>query len=158
MRPLDAVFPIENNLRFPGQVFLIETGLAYNWHRHYDPTTGRYTQADPLRFVDGPSVFAYAGGSPFMNVDRDGLCHIWPCYPQPAPPGPFGLPKPHTPGIGDIWDQLVAMCSALVSGEEDPCEKAKKNAESAFWDLTTKRIPQYESSITPDPKHYSTIL
>ena len=28
---------IENNLRFPGQFFLIETGLAYNWHRHYDP-------------------------------------------------------------------------------------------------------------------------
>ena len=60
------------DLRFPGQFFLIETGLNYNWHRHYDPVTGRYTQPDPLRFVDGPSVYAYAGSSPFMRVDREG--------------------------------------------------------------------------------------
>ncbi len=62
-----------NNLRFPGQYFQIETGFAYNWHRHYDPTTGRYTQPDPLRFVGGPSVYAYAGNSPFMGTDRSGL-------------------------------------------------------------------------------------
>ena len=62
-----------NNLRFPGQYFQIETNLAYNWHRHYDPTTGRYTQPDPLRFVDGPNVYAYAGSSPFMETDRSGL-------------------------------------------------------------------------------------
>ncbi len=67
---------IENNLRFPGQYFLIETGQAYNWHRTYDPTTGRYTQADPLRFVDGPSVYAYAGSSPFTRADLRGLRKI----------------------------------------------------------------------------------
>jgi RHS repeat-associated protein len=60
------------NLRFPGQYFQIETNLAYNWHRHYDMVTGRYTQPDPLGFVDGPSVYAYAGNSPFMMTDRDG--------------------------------------------------------------------------------------
>ncbi len=41
------------NLRFPGQYFQIETSYAYNWHRFYDPISGRYTQPDPLRFVDG---------------------------------------------------------------------------------------------------------
>jgi RHS repeat-associated protein len=61
------------NLRFPGQYFQIETGLAYNWHRHYDPVTGRYTQPDPLRFVDGPSIYQYAMASPFMRKDRMGL-------------------------------------------------------------------------------------
>jgi hypothetical protein len=25
--------------RFPGQWFQLETGLHYNWHRHYDPKT-----------------------------------------------------------------------------------------------------------------------
>jgi RHS repeat-associated protein len=40
-----------NNLRFPGQYFLVESGLHYNWHRHYDPTLGRYVQPDPMRDV-----------------------------------------------------------------------------------------------------------
>lgn len=62
------------NLRFPGQYFLVESGLHYNWHRHYDPTTGRYLQPDPLEFVDGPSVYAYATSSPAMNVDATGQC------------------------------------------------------------------------------------
>jgi RHS repeat-associated protein len=39
------------DLRFPGQLFQLETGLHYNWHRHYDPKTGRYLQPDPLGFV-----------------------------------------------------------------------------------------------------------
>ena len=61
-----------NNLRFPGQYFQIEVGLHYNWYRHYDPTLGRYTQPDPLGFVDGPSVYAYARSSPAMYVDANG--------------------------------------------------------------------------------------
>jgi RHS repeat-associated protein len=62
-----------NNLRLPGQYFQIETNLAYNWRRHYDPVTGRYTQPDPLRFVDGPAIYAYAGNSPIIKTDRQGL-------------------------------------------------------------------------------------
>jgi RHS repeat-associated protein len=61
-----------NNLRFPGQYFLIEAGLHYNWHRHYDPTLGRYTQPDPLEFEAGPSLYAYARSAPAMYVDPDG--------------------------------------------------------------------------------------
>jgi RHS repeat-associated protein len=75
-RPFGAVHSItgsaSNNLRFPGQYFLIESGLHYNWHRHYDPTIGRYLQADPLEFVNGPSLFAYALSSPAIHTDPDG--------------------------------------------------------------------------------------
>jgi RHS repeat-associated protein len=67
-----TVSPV-NNQRLPGQWFQSEDGLAYNWHRTYDPTLGRYTQADPLGFVDGPSVYGYAGQSPLMRVDPLGL-------------------------------------------------------------------------------------
>jgi len=62
--------------RFPGQWFQLESGLHYNWHRHYDPSLGRYTQPDPLGFVDGPSVYAYARNSPQMFVDDDGKVAI----------------------------------------------------------------------------------
>lgn len=41
------------DLRFPGQWFQLETDLQYNWHRHYDATTGRYLQPDPLIVDDG---------------------------------------------------------------------------------------------------------
>jgi RHS repeat-associated protein len=58
--------------RFPGQWFQLETGLHYNWNRSYDPTIGRYTQPDPLGFVDGPSVYAYAANSPQVLFDFEG--------------------------------------------------------------------------------------
>jgi RHS repeat-associated protein len=74
------------NLRFPGQWFQLETGLHYNWHRSYDPSTGRYTQPDPLGFVDGPSVYGYAGGSPQRWVDPNGLISL-----PPKPPGAGSL-------------------------------------------------------------------
>ncbi len=56
-QPHSITGTLTENRRFPGQWFQLEAGLHYNWHRHYDPTIGRYTQADPLGFVDGPSVW-----------------------------------------------------------------------------------------------------
>ncbi len=60
--------------RFPGQWFQTESGLHQNWMRDYDPTTGRYLQADPLGLIDGASVYGYAGQSPMMNMDPTGQC------------------------------------------------------------------------------------
>jgi RHS repeat-associated protein len=88
------------SLRFPGQYFLIEQGLAYNWHRMYDQSTGRYTQADPLGFPDGPSRYAYAGNSPLMNVDPEGLYVLFTVTDGTATLGPFG----GTYGKGTLWD------------------------------------------------------
>jgi RHS repeat-associated protein len=68
-----TVSPV-NNQRLPGQWFQSEDGLAYNWHRTYDPTLGRYTQADPLGFVDGPGIYNYAGQSPLTVTDPTGQC------------------------------------------------------------------------------------
>lgn len=64
--------PTTLNDRFPGQWFQLESGLHYNWHRHYDPTTGRYLQPDPLGMPDGPSRWAYVRNSPLMEVDPEG--------------------------------------------------------------------------------------
>jgi RHS repeat-associated protein len=58
--------------RFPGQWFQAESGLHQNWMRDYDPTTGRYLQADPLGLVDGASVYGYAMQSPMMYTDPRG--------------------------------------------------------------------------------------
>ena len=60
-------------LRFPGQWFQSESGLHQNWMRDYDPTAGRYIQADPLGLVDGASVYGYALQNPGRYVDPLGL-------------------------------------------------------------------------------------
>lgn len=73
LHALRAIAVADQYLGLPGQWFQLEHGLAYNWHRHYDPTTGRCTTADPPGFVDGPSVFAYAGNNPQRMVDPSGL-------------------------------------------------------------------------------------
>lgn len=61
------------NLRFPGQYYDAETGLHYNWNRHYDPQTGRYLQADPIGLAGGLNLYTYAQNNPANYVDRDGL-------------------------------------------------------------------------------------
>ncbi|GJD99630.1 RHS repeat-associated core domain-containing protein [Methylobacterium isbiliense] len=51
--------PAALQMRFPGQWFQLEAGLAYNWNRHYDATIGRYTQADPFGLSQGPQLVSF---------------------------------------------------------------------------------------------------
>ncbi|MFE2260333.1 putative T7SS-secreted protein [Streptomyces griseosporeus] len=46
-------------LRFPGQYFDPETGLHYNYFRHYDPETGRYLTTDVLGLAPAPNPATY---------------------------------------------------------------------------------------------------
>ncbi|MCQ4084359.1 DUF6531 domain-containing protein [Streptomyces sp. RB6PN25] len=59
-------------LRFPGQYADEETGWNYNFFRHYDPETARYTSPDPLGLAPAPNQFAYVG-NPFSWSDPLGL-------------------------------------------------------------------------------------
>jgi RHS repeat-associated protein len=63
---------IENNLRFPGQYYDAETGLHYNYHRYYNPKTGRYITADPIGLMGGVNLYGYVGGNPVRWVDPRG--------------------------------------------------------------------------------------
>jgi RHS repeat-associated protein len=67
------------NARFPGQWFQIESGLHWNWHRHYDPSTGTYIQPDPYskELTDQTQAGALSGApyttmfaaSPLVGLD-----------------------------------------------------------------------------------------
>ncbi|MER7077445.1 RHS repeat-associated core domain-containing protein [Saccharopolyspora kobensis] len=59
-------------LRFPGQYYDQESGLNYNFHRHYDPSSGYYVSADPLGLVPGPHPHRYVS-NPTEFVDPLGL-------------------------------------------------------------------------------------
>jgi RHS repeat-associated protein len=65
--------PFEFHLRFAGQYEDTETGWHYNWHRFYDPDTGRYLTPDPIGLKGGDNAYGYAGGDPLGAVDPDGL-------------------------------------------------------------------------------------
>ena len=61
------------NPRFPGQVADAESGWFYNWHRDYRPSTGGYTESDPLGLGGGTmTTYGYVAGNPLSNVDPDG--------------------------------------------------------------------------------------
>ncbi|MEV6778675.1 putative T7SS-secreted protein [Streptomyces syringium] len=59
-------------LRFPGQYFDPESGLHYNFHRHYDPETARYASPDPLGLAPSPNPSAYVH-NPLTWADPLGL-------------------------------------------------------------------------------------
>lgn len=51
-----------------------ETNLHYNYFRDcYDPSTGRYCQADPIGLVGGINPYSYVGGNPVSRIDPLGL-------------------------------------------------------------------------------------
>ena len=56
---------------FPGQLQTLPD-LYYNQHRDYDPTTGRYIQADPIGLAGDPNPYTYAGANPIGMVDPEG--------------------------------------------------------------------------------------
>jgi RHS repeat-associated protein len=64
------------NLRLPGQYYDPETGLHYNYFRHYDPGTGRYVEGDPIGLAGGLNLYAYVGGNPLNYIDPLGLAQI----------------------------------------------------------------------------------
>lgn len=65
-------------LRFPGQYFDPETGLHYNYFRHYDPETARYASPDPLGLAPAPNPVAYVL-NPHLWSDPLGLapCRVF---------------------------------------------------------------------------------
>ena len=62
---------------FPGQYFDSETGLHYNYHRYYDPPTGRYTTFDPIGLDGGLNGYNYVENNPTNLVDPLGLDPWW---------------------------------------------------------------------------------
>ncbi len=64
---------LDNPLRFLGQYEDEETGLHYNWHRYYNPATGRYIASDPIGLAGGLNTFGYVDSNPLRFLDMTGL-------------------------------------------------------------------------------------
>ncbi|POD60000.1 RHS family protein [Pseudomonas syringae group genomosp. 3] len=72
-----VVNEVEQNLRFQGQYFDVETGLHYNTFRYYDPEIGRFTTQDPIGLLGGENLYQYAPNTQSW-IDALGLaCDKW---------------------------------------------------------------------------------
>ncbi|MET9830552.1 RHS repeat-associated core domain-containing protein [Streptomyces sp. NPDC006385] len=63
-----------------------ETGLHYNFHRHYDPANTRYTSPDPLGLTPAPNPVARVHNSRTW-VDPSGLAGCEVAYGRAADEG-----------------------------------------------------------------------
>jgi RHS repeat-associated protein len=154
--PFGALYSLNGSVnldaRFPGQWYQLETGLHYNWHRHYDPTLGRYTQADPVGMPDVPNRFAYARSNPMMNIDPDGKQVA---LPIPGPGIPLPLPPVFIPGspeneqftkntLGGL-EKLYQMCRRSLgfggggNNDDEDChdryEREVQNCYKRKWQM-----------------------
>ncbi|MDY0980015.1 RHS repeat-associated core domain-containing protein [Stenotrophomonas sp. CFBP8994] len=88
-------------LRFPGQQATEASGLFYNYHRDYDPASGRYSQSDPAGLRGGISTYGYVEGNSVSNYDPKGLSSISRTYkPSPYLPPSSGPVHPDYPELG----------------------------------------------------------
>jgi RHS repeat-associated protein len=64
-------------LEFQGTLILDKEDAAhtlYRRNRSYDPSTGRFTQEDPIGLAGGMNLYGFAGGDPVNFSDPFGLC------------------------------------------------------------------------------------
>jgi RHS repeat-associated protein len=135
-------------LRFPGQLYDVQTKLNYNYFRDYDPEIGRYIESDPVGLEGGLNTYGYVYGNPLKYSDSKGL--------NPAVAGLCFVP-----GVGWIGCGVAAAgtgAAALACYLTGTCERFAE-ACSAAWNeiaggdesVVDTTQPENPPTISDDP-------
>ncbi|MDL5203537.1 putative T7SS-secreted protein [Streptomyces sp. ALI-76-A] len=133
-------------LRFPGQYYDPETGLHYNYCRHYDPETARYLTPDPLGLAPAPNPATYVH-NPHSWTDPMGLA---PDYPENENGGSWNpAEEPYLyRGVGyadehgppewlKIYEDAKRGIAEPLGGHSDPQLHVGGRTDSIFTSWTT---------------------
>jgi RHS repeat-associated protein len=119
-------------LRFPGQYFDPETRLHYNFHRQYDPETGRYLTPDPLGLSPAPNPSTYVP-NPHTSADPLGL--------SPCPTAEIGGPRTEGSGPSPRWTDDLSHITGATAQSRNRALRAIMIED--FPDLGFTHTPQY---------------
>ncbi|MGW1982235.1 putative T7SS-secreted protein [Streptomyces collinus] len=131
-------------LRFPGQYYDPETGLHYNYFRHYDPETARYFTPDPLGLTPAPNPASYVH-NPHMWSDRLGLapeeCEnggSWDPQEEPYLYRGIGHADENSPPAWfKMYEDAKRGVAEPLGGHSDPQLHAGGRTDSIFTSWTT---------------------
>jgi RHS repeat-associated protein len=117
----------DNFMKFTGE-YLDPTGLYYVRARQYDPTSGRFTQVDPVSFSKSATTmsdYLYAGDEPTVMVDPSGMTFV------PSDSGQASAADATSPSDTDIGD--LSFFSADAAGTANALTPAqRRNARIIF--------------------------
>ena len=135
-------------LRYPGQIHDPETGLHYNLHRTYDPTTGRYLTPDPLGLTAASNPNTYPH-NPTTWADPLGLIpnectNTQPGNPQGSTPGQ--APNEQSPQSLYHYTNETGHDGILDSQELNPSLRENNPKDARYGD------GQYLTDIEPGTK------
>lgn len=133
-------------LRALGQYHDRETGLHYNWFRHYLPALGRYISADPVGYRYSQNPYWYSS-NPHSWVDYDGLGSLsggvltldWRCDWTKEQKKDFVNKiaaqnrhiKANGPAEVDAAQSYVRPCGTAADKWRDECEENASDAEKS---------------------------
>ncbi len=137
--------------QFTGQYsYASDFGLMFYNARWYDPSLGRFAQADTIvpKGVQGYDRYAYANNSPLNYIDpsgRDGEC----------PPFLAGICEWFKSALSR-WEEAKSLqCSMMLTGcpsyPTSPMDAVKKTAESyaasSWGGMTTEQLQQLDQTL-----------
>jgi RHS repeat-associated protein len=130
----------------PGQLYDPETGFHYNYHRYYDPRTGRYLTPDPIGLAGGINLYAYVGNNPVNATDPYGLAEALLPFAIAIAPGIAMLDSPVLPfadagagaliGVAWLLDHFPHERNFLETG--NACDAGQKKILFK-WDQKSQR-------------------
>ena len=99
--------PEGNRYAYTGREWDDELGLYHYRARMYDALSGRFLSRDPIGYLDGPSLFAYAGSNPNSRSDPSGYASAVITGNCKCSRGAHAI---HV-GVSVYWDPMVGVCA-----------------------------------------------